>query len=385
MMRCLLKYAWSIRDVDPHVAIASAWQNIAKRRLLPRRIRRRLLILMGRQAWSRPRAVATTSPRLLNLALQGGGAHGAFTWGVLDRLLEERRLVFEAISGTSAGAINAVLLASGLVENGAAGAMEKLARFWSGLCGQANSDALGGGLFDALPGFQHLQHAGFDLIGKFLTPAQFNPLDFNPMRDLLRTLVDFDRLRAEGPALFIAATDAATGRKRIFTRNEISLEAVLASACLPQVHQAVEIDGRQYWDGGYVANPPLLPLIHPAKADDTLLVQLIPLSGFNVPNDHVGISEGLNRIIFNAPLRQEIAAIQLMATRNVAPFARHRFHLIDATPTTEALPAGSRLVPDWRVASRLRLEGRQAAEAWLADHRTAIGQRATADLPALFL
>jgi len=355
--------------------------------LLPRRIRR-LLIAMRRQAWVWPRSPAAPSRverRPLNLALQGGGAHGAFTWGVLDRLLEERGLAFDAISGTSAGAINAVLLASGLVENGAAGALEKLARFWSGLCGNANGDALTGGLLDALPGLQRLQHAGLDLIGKFLAPAQFNPLDFNPMRHLLRTLVDFDRLRTAGPALYVAATDAATGRKRIFTRSEISLEAVLASACLPQMHQAVEVDGRQYWDGGYVANPPLLPLIQRGQAADTLLIQLIPLAGQSVPNDHAGIGEGLNRIIFNAPLRQEIAAIELLANRSVAPFARHRFHLIDATPATEALPAGTRLVPDWRVVSKLRLEGRQAAEAWLADHRTAIGQRATADLPALFL
>ncbi|HEY3149731.1 MAG TPA: patatin-like phospholipase family protein [Dongiaceae bacterium] len=366
------------------MAIDLAWQRVRARRLLPRRVRR-LLIGLRRQAWSGPRALGSAAQRVerraINLALQGGGAHGAFTWGVLDRLLEERQLSFDAISGTSAGAVNAVLMAAGLIEDGAAGALEKLARFWTGLCGNGN----GAGFLDQLPGLQRLQHASLDLIGKFLAPAQFNPLDFNPMRELLRTLVDFERLRRDGPALFIAATDAATGRKRIFTRPEISLEAVLASACLPQVQQAVEIDGRQYWDGGYVANPPLLPLINPAKAEDTLLVQIIPLAGQGVPNDHAGISEGLNRIIFNAPLRQEIAAIELMASRRVGPFLRHRFHLIDATSATAALPAGSRLVPDWRMMSKLRLDGRQAADAWLASHRTAIGRRATADLPAVFL
>jgi NTE family protein len=159
----------------------------------------------------------------------------------------------------------------------------------------------------------------------------------------------------------------------------------MASACLPQIHQAVEIDGRQYWDGGYVANPPLLPLINPAKAEDTLLVQLIPLTGHAAPTDHAGIGEGLNRIIFNAPLRQEVAAIELMASRKVAPFLRHRFHLIDGTPATATLPAGSRLVPDWRMISRLRLEGRKAAEAWLTRNLTAIGRHATADLAAVFL
>ena len=162
-----------------------------------------------------------------------------------------------------------------------------------------------------------MQQAGFDLMGKFLAPAQFNPLDFNPMRDLLRALVDFERLRRDGPDLFMAATDAATGRKRIFTRDDITLEAVMASACLPQMHQAVEMDGRQYWDGGYVANPPLLPLINPAKAEDTLLIQLIPLAD-QVGQDHAGIGEGLNRMIFNAPLRQEIAALQLLSDAKAA-------------------------------------------------------------------
>jgi NTE family protein len=369
------------------LASALASRRIGARRLLRRRFRR-LLLRLRRQAW--PYAAPAAAPQLetqsLNLALQGGGAHGAFTWGVLDRLLEQRRLSFQTISGTSAGAINAVLVADGLVENGQAGALEKLGRFWSGLCGGSDGAAsLTGGLLDTLPGFQRLQHASLDLIGKFLAPAQFNPLDFNPVRDLLRALVDFERLRKEGPALFIAATDAATGRKRIFTRAEISLEAVMASACLPQLHQAVEIDDRQYWDGGYVANPPLLPLVNPAKAEDTLLVQLIPLAGQGVPKDHAGISEGLNRIIFNAPLRQEIATIQLMASRKVAPFLRHRFHLIDGTPATAALPAGSRLVPDWRMMSKLRLDGRQAAEDWLARNFTAIGRKATADLAAVFL
>ncbi|MGH6890692.1 MAG: patatin-like phospholipase family protein [Dongiaceae bacterium] len=359
-------------------------------RMLPRWFLRALVSTRraaDRGSWLPWQGSEQAAPRSLNLALQGGGAHGAFTWGALDRLLEERSIAFGAISGTSAGAVNAVLLAAGLVENGAHGALEKLARFWSGICRNPNGDASAGGLIDALslPHLQRWQHAGLDLIGKFLAPAQFNPLGFNPMRDLLRELVDFERLRAAGPALFIAATDAATGRKRIFTREEISLEAVLASACLPQMHHAIEIDGRQYWDGGYVANPPLLPLVQQAKAKDTLLIQLIPLGDQTIPMDHAGIGEGLNRIIFNAPLRQEIAAIQLMADRKRSPFGRHRFHLIDATPATQALPAGSRLVPDWRVISRLRAEGRQAAGAWLAQHRGAIGNRATADLAARFL
>ncbi|HWA48356.1 MAG TPA: patatin-like phospholipase family protein [Dongiaceae bacterium] len=323
----------------------------------------------------------------MNLALQGGGAHGAFTWGALDRLLEDDTLSFEALSGTSAGAINAVLLAAGLADGGPVAAREKLAKFWSAIATHPHGDAIASSLFIAFPGLQRVQQAGLDLMGKFLAPAQFNPLDYNPMRDLLRDLVDFERLRALGPALFVAATDAATGRKRIFTREEMNLEAVLASACLPQLHHPVEVDGRLYWDGGYVANPPLLPLVQDAKAADTLLIQLIPLADQDVPQDHAGIGEGLTRVIFNAPLRQEIATLQLLseAQKPDSQVAGHRFHLIDATPTTQSLPPGSRLTPDRRLIEQLRDAGRQAADDWLARNRDQIGRQATADLAAAFL
>jgi NTE family protein len=322
----------------------------------------------------------------MNLALQGGGAHGAFTWGALDRLLEDETLAFDALSGTSAGAINAVLLASGLAEGGADVAREKLSKFWLAIATHPHGDAIASSLFIAFPGLQRMQQAGLDLMGKFLTPAQFNPLDYNPMRDLLRELVDFERLRAPGPALFVAATDAATGRKRIFNREEMTLEAVLASACLPQLHQPVEVDGRLYWDGGYVANPPLLPLVQEAKAADTLLIQLIPLADQDVPQDHAGIGEGLTRVIFNAPLRQEIATLQLLSeAKTNAQVAGHRFHLIDATPTTQSLPPGSRLTPDRRLMAQLRDAGRAAADDWLVRNADQIGRRATADLAAAFL
>lgn len=349
---------------------------------------RRLMRMMS--SIVRRRADRQTSssalPRAINLALQGGGAHGAFTWGALERLLEDESLAFEALSGTSAGAINAVLLASGLADGGATAAREKLSKFWSAIATHSNGDAMTGGLFDAFPALQRVQQAGFDLMGKFLAPAQFNPLDYNPMRDLLRELVDFERLRALGPALFVAATDAATGRKRIFIREEMTLEAVLASACLPQLHQPVEVDGRLYWDGGYVANPPLLPLVQEAKAADTLLIQLIPLADQEVPQDHAGIGEGLTRVIFNAPLRQEIATLQLLSeAKTDRALAGHRFHLIDATPTTQDLPPRSRLTPDRRLLAQLRDAGRQAADDWLARNADQIGRRATADLAAAFL
>ena len=376
-------------NLKPSAATA-AGLDAARARL--RAVPRWLLRVMSpkRRAIDAPAATAHRrrhhERRPINLALQGGGAHGAFTWGALERLLEEDNLDFDALSGASAGAVNAVLLASGLAEGGAGPAREKLAHFWSAISTNPHGDAMTGGLFDAFPALQRAQQAGFDLMGKFLAPAQFNPLDYNPMRDLLRELVDFERLRALGPALFVAATDAATGRKRIFTREEMTLEAVLASACLPQLHQPVEVDGRQYWDGGYVANPPLLPLVQEATAEDTLLIQLIPLADQDVGQDHAGIGEGLTRVIFNAPLRQEIAALRLMSEAKAGGrFSRHRFHLIDATPTTQALPPGSRLAPDRRLIAHLREAGRQAAESWLAQNAGGIGQHATADLAALFL
>jgi len=371
-------------------AATAADPKIARRRL--RALPRWLLRTLTPIRWKDMVARSATSQdqgdgrRAINLALQGGGSHGAFTWGVLDRLLEDEDLAFDALSGASAGAVNAVLLASGVSEGGAGRAQEKLTQFWSGISAHSHGDAITGGLFSAFPTLQRAHQAGIDLMGKFLAPAQFNPLDYNPMRDLLRELVDFDRLRASGPELYIAATDAATGRKRIFSRAEVSLEVVLASACLPQLHQAVEVEGRRYWDGGYVANPPLLPLALGAHAEDTLLIQLIPLADQPVPQDHAGIGEGLTRVIFNGPLRQEIATWQLLAGRNAAGRpARHRFHLIDATAATQDLPPGSRLSPDRRLIDHLRAAGRQAAETWLADNAGAIGRRATADLPARFL
>lgn len=359
----------------------------ARLRALPRWLSRTLATRRGAaQGLARGQARRDIPRRLLNLALQGGGAHGAFTWGALDRLLEEDGLEFEALSGASAGAVNAVLLASGLAEGGAAAAQDKLKRFWSSISAHTNGDAMTGGLFVAFPSLQRVQQAGLDLVGKFLAPIQFNPLDYNPLRDLLRDLVDFERLRALGPALFVSATDAATGRARIFGREEMTLEAVLASACLPQLHHPVEVDGRHYWDGGYVANPPLLHLVQQAKAQDTLLIQLIPLSDQQVPQDHAGIGEGLTRVIFNASVRQEIAALRLLSqVKCDDPRAAHRFHLIDATPVTSGLPPGSRLSADRRLIALLREAGRDAADAWLARHADQIGRHGTADLPGAFL
>lgn len=220
--------------------------------------------------------------KTINLALQGGGAHGAYTWGVLDRLLEDDRIEIEGISGTSAGAMNAAVLAAGLTEGGRDKARERLAEFWHGV---SEADKLspvqrspwdyltGNYRVDQSPGVHFLQ----SLVRAF-SPYQLNPWNYNPLRGLLDRVVDFEALREASPIkLFIAATNVRTGKARIFHSDDLSTDALLASACLPELFQAIEVDGEAYWDGGYVGNPSIYPLIYHCGSQDVLLVQIIPL------------------------------------------------------------------------------------------------------------
>ena len=251
-----------------------------------------------------------TAPRLLNLALQGGGAHGAFTWGVLDALLEDGRIAFDGLSGTSAGAMNTVVLAQGWMAGGRDGARAALRRFWTALADTMPMDVtrhdLEGGVH--LAPMVKLWMAW----AHYVTPAQFNPLDVNPLRELLIDQVDFDGLRRNSPfRLFVAATDADSARLRVFGANELSVDAVLASGCLPTVFHAPRIDGRTYWDGGYAANPAVFPLLHGGRARDTLLVLLSPLEWApSQPTDtarqlHARVAE----IAFSAAFRREMQAL----------------------------------------------------------------------------
>jgi len=336
----------------------------------------------------------------LNLALQGGGAHGAFTWGVIERLVADGRLRFDAASGTSAGAVNAVLLAAGLMEGGGEAAQAKLEEFWRNISHSQHGELMSMPVLDAMsvPPGQNWGAPGqiFGMVSRFLSPYQFNPLDYNPLRRNLEQLVDFPRLRRRSPLrLYIAATDVASGRRRVFETSELTVDMVLASACLPHVHQAVKVGTRYYWDGGYAANPVLLPLVQDADAEDTMLVQLIPLVDLDLPTKPSEICERVNRIIFNAPLRREIELIALgqslsrkglvIGNRAQRRFRRHRFHHIDAAPYTQGLEPGSRLNPDWGMIAHLREGGRHAAEEWLERHAEAVGRRSTADFATTFL
>jgi len=354
-------------------------------------------------------APSPTKPLPIDLALQGGGAHGAFTWGVLDRLLQDETLEIAAISGTSAGAMNAVALAAGLMEGGREGARKPLRAFWTQVGAQSPfallQPAMGG--FSAwtarLPGVQAWQQASQEsmrwwskAIGQPFSPYQFNPLDLNPLRSILERTVDFERVRAcTKTQLFIAATHVRTGALRVFRQHELSAKVALASACLPTLFQAVEIDGEAYWDGGYAGNPSLMPLISESPADDLLLVQINPMLRSQVPQQVADIMDRVGEITFNASLLKELRTVQLLKNliEQDGPAATHpgrdplmariaalRTHRIDGGAALVELGAASKLRTDPPFLLDLYARGHSVADAWLQAHRADMGQRATLDL-----
>jgi NTE family protein len=245
---------------------------------------------------------AEPARRGVSLALQGGGAHGAFTWGVLDRLLEDPRIAIEAVSGTSAGAMNAAALAAGYVQNGKQGARQALDRFWISASARAIFSPLQRTLADRFLGRWNLDHAPaylwFNLLGRLVSPYQINPLNHHPLRDILANQIDMEAVRAcRALRLFVTATNVRTGRARVFDQDELSLDALLASACLPHLYQAVEIDGDQYWDGGYMGNPAIWPLIYGCTTPDVVLVQINPLLRDGVPRTSLEIDNRMNEIV----------------------------------------------------------------------------------------
>jgi NTE family protein len=317
------------------------------------------------------RARATIRPRRrLGLALQGGGAHGAFTWGVLARLLEDDPRI-DGISGASAGALNAVVLASGWLEGGASGARRALDQLWHEVGRLAQMSPLRAGGFTRMAA---------DLATQFLSPHQLNPWGLNPLGSVLARLVDFDRLRtAAAPRLFVAATSVISGRARIFTNAELSSEAVLASTCLPQLHQAVAIDGHPYWDGGFSANPPVVPLIEGCPARDIVLVQINPLATERVPRTPREIRDRVAEIAFGRPLADELERLREASARTVWPLAwidrrrrrlvRHRLHVIDGSTELAKLDPRTKVDPAWTLLLDLRERGWLAADAWLRGTR----------------
>ncbi|MET0332882.1 MAG: patatin-like phospholipase family protein [Rhizobacter sp.] len=329
----------------------------------------------------------------LGLALQGGGAHGAFTWGVLDRLLEADRFHIDAISGTSAGAMNAIALAEGWRRGGAEGARDTLKRFWTAIGTRVPFELLTSGDVTK-PGFNAAARALMHWT-RMLSPYQFNPLGNNPLREVLQEQIDFDALRRTSPmALFIAATHANTGRLRLFSEHELSVEAALASACLPTLHHAVMIDGEPYWDGGYSANPALFPLAR-MGVSELLVVTLLPLQHQRMPKSADEIQARALEFAFNATFLREartLAEACAEARRSAWPFIgalerrlrRLHLHLIDAHEELGELAGETRLIAHLPFLENLRDLGRARAERWLLSHADDVGHRSSIDLAALY-
>ncbi|WP_132254894.1 patatin-like phospholipase family protein [Methylobacterium segetis] len=332
----------------------------------------------------------------VNLALQGGGAHGAFAWGVLDRLLEEDGLAIEGISATSAGAMNAAVLAYGLTVGGRKGARQALDTFWRGIAQAALFSPLQPSPWDRFFGNYGLETSlafpFFDALTRIISPYQSNPLNYNPLRQVLENSIDFAELRrCSAVKLFLSATNVRTGKVRVFGSGEISADAVLASACLPFLFQAVEIDGEHYWDGGYMGNPAVFPLIYECDCADVVLVHINPICRPEVPITAPEIMNRINEISFNSSLMREMRAISFVNRLIENGILRGnemkllRIHAIDAEDVMQTFGVASKLNADLNFLLHLHGVGRARAEAWLACEFAEVGQRSTVDLQAKYL
>jgi NTE family protein len=336
--------------------------------------------------------IASRAPVLVDFALQGGGAHGAFTWGVLDRLLEESWLRIDGISGTSAGAMNGAVLVAGYADDGAKGARAALENFWRRVSQAALLSPLRRTPLDVLLGRWTLDHSpvfvAMDLMTRLFSPYDLGPHGANPLRDILAETVDFDRLARAPIKLFVTATNVRTGRGRVFRNGEVTPDVLLASACLPTVFQAIEIDGESYWDGGYSGNPTITPLVRECRSQDTILVQINPVERPGTPRTARDILNRLNEVSFNAVLLKELRMIALLRqvaqpdNSESAKWANMRIHRIASDLMVE-LGYSSKLNAEWEFLCMLRDEGRRAGEAFLEAHHEELGRHSTFDLDEL--
>ncbi|MFG1268410.1 patatin-like phospholipase family protein [Xanthobacter sp. DSM 14520] len=327
-------------------------------------------------------------PVLVDFALQGGGSHGAFTWGVLDRLLEETWLEIEGVSGTSAGAMNAAVLADGYAAGGRQGAQQALESYWRHVSEAARfrpfkrsplDKMFGRWSLDSAPGFLFM-----DIMTRMFSPYQYNPLGGNALAPILAKQIDFERLRASPIKVFITATNVRTGRPRVFRNAEITPEVLMASACLPTLFQAVEIDGEPYWDGGYSGNPTLAPLVSELTSDDTILVPINPLERPGTPKTPSEILNRLNEVSFNSVAVKELYmmamlqrhASELSGDTEACNWARMRVHIV-RNPIMATLGFSSKLNAEWDFLTMLKEEGRKAAQVFLDDHGHDIGKAST--------
>lgn len=331
--------------------------------------------------------------RKLSLALQGGGSHGAFTWGVMHRLMEDGRIFIDGISGASAGAVNGVVFSDGFLKNGRQGAIDALEQFWHELSRHSPFTVCGFGSMgcpvniDDLPGYMM-----FDMMSRMLSPYQMNPANYNPLETILTEMVDFEAIRNHPSLrLFVAATNVRTSRAKLFRTKELTVKSLLASSCLPMVSQAVEIEGEAYWDGGYLGNPAIYPLVRECDSTDVMLVMVNPLERPGVPDTAREILNRLTEISFNATLLSELRSFAVVSrmledgSLKEGHFRKINFHMIEPPEVMVHYNASSKFNTDWGFLQHLRDLGWQAADDWLAKHFATIGKKSSCNLAERFI
>lgn len=333
--------------------------------------------------------------KTINIALQGGGSHGAFAWGVIDRLLEENDLHIEGVSATSMGAMNGAVLACGLAVGRREDAREMLKAFWKKISNAALLSPLQPTFFDKMLGNTHLTFSpsfmALDMISRVFSPYQFNLFDINPIKDILAEMIDFEALnRSDGVRLFLSATNVRTGGLHIFENGQITLESILAASCLPYIFKTVEVDEAPYWEGSFSANPSLTPLVKSCQSPDIMLVQTLVQRHDDVPTKATDILDRANELSFNATLVQELRGIDFInrliedghltggGTRKI------HLHLAEAESILANLGRASKLNGDWEFLCYLRDTGRQSADDWLSEHKDSIGQTSSVDIRQWF-
>ena len=341
-------------------------------------------------------ATKPIAKKKLKLALQGGGSHGAYAWGVVDALLEDGRIEIEALVGTSAGAMNATVIAAGLIKGGPDEARKMLREFWKQASDAGKHGPLQPTQLDKQCSRGNMEYSPswtmFDVMSRMFSPYEMNPANVNPLQDIIADLVDFDQLRLGGDTvkLFVAATNVLNGRLRVFEQHEISAKSVMASACLPLLFQAVEIDNEFYWDGGYSGNPPIFPVIYAGGCRDVLIVQLNPVNIAEVPKSSRAILDRVSTLSFNSSLMREMRAIQFVSDLldigelDKEKYQRIYIHTIDAETELAEFTVSSKLNPDWDFLTYLHDLGRRKGKSFLIDHFDKIGVESSTNIREKF-
>lgn len=342
------------------------------------------------------RSQRKSDAKQVNLALQGGGSHGAFAWGVLDRILEDKRIAIEGIVGTSAGAMNAAVTAYGLTRGGNEGARDALRRFWEAVAERGELSIMQPSWLDQIMGPGSLDYSPgwimMDTLTRVLSPYQFNPTNYHPLRDILAEQINFEVLReSDKVKLFVCASNVITNRLHVFERSDVSVDAVLASACLPFTFQAVEINGEYFWDGGYMGNPPIFPIIYNCTSADVVLIMINPIEIKDAPRTARAIIDRINTLSFNSSLMREMRAINFVnrlvdsGFDNDGKLKKMLIHCIDAEDEMSKLGVSSKLNPTWNFLMWLFELGRERGDVFLNQHFDKIGRESSTSIEQRFL